>query len=178
MTKPLDEQYLVWLYKRVGYSEFSRSSETYWELLKQMYKKEFQWVLSDDDNRAADGLSLRDDFMIETDNEDPEWSGLGCSLLEVVVALSKRAAFSDDLLRGESYWFWTMMDNAGLSTFDDDRYWTLRPGPYVDALLENLMNRRYGYDGTKGFFPLKHPDQDQREVEMWYQLQSYLIENS
>ncbi len=47
----------------------------------------------------------------------------------------------------------------------------------IDDILERLIWRQYQEDGQGGFFPLAWPEQDQREVELWYQMNAYLAEN-
>ena len=39
------------------------------------------------------------------------------------------------------------------------------------------VERRYKRSGEGGLFPLKNAAKDQRKVEIWYQLSSYLLEN-
>lgn len=68
------------------------------------------------------------------------------------------------------------MFNSGLAALDDT---------YSDDTYEriqyrlNVINKRlYNEDGTGGgLFPLRHATQDQREVELWYQMMAYLTEN-
>jgi len=40
-----------------------------------------------------------------------------------------------------------------------------------------VILRRYSKTGKGGLFPLKHPKKDQTEVEIWYQMQQYVMEN-
>jgi len=76
-----------------------------------------------------------------------------------------------------AYWFWEMMDNLGLTAYDDDSYVDLDGTTYVEQIIDEFVNREYDYDGTGGIFPLKHAEKDQRNVEIWYQMSAYLYEH-
>ena len=74
--------------------------------------------------------------------------------------------------------FWTMLGNCGLAIFDDE-YLLAAGGRAFDELkdtLERVLEREYYPDGVGGFFPLKHPREDQRYVEIWYQANAFAIE--
>ncbi len=173
MHEPLDERYLVWLYGLVADPELEDPSQTYWKLLKQLYTKEFVWIIPNDDNRMEDGKDLRVEFIREEGLVlvDPDWLNLGCSVLELVIGLSRRLAF--DLDGEPAYWFWQLIDNLGLGRYNDkSRLMRKR----IDAILDNLIFRQYRYNGDGGFFPLKYAKEDQRRVELWYQLCAYVLE--
>lgn len=174
MVTPLDEQYLSWLYARIGSVRETRKSRTFWSLFRQLYTTEFVWLIPNDDNRVEDGRDLRYEFLEEvglSDRVDPNWMGMGCSVLEMIMGLAKALAFEDD--RTPRYWFWELMMNLGLSGYNDREYDERR----VDEIISNLIWRTYEPDGTGGLFPLRHADVDQRHVEIWYQAQAYLIED-
>ena len=173
--QPLDELYLTWLYSQIGSVKLKTLSRTYWSLLRQLYTKEFVWIVANDDNRVEDGRYLRyeflDDQMIV--DPDPEWMDLGCSVLEMLIGLSRRLSFEAE---GKSRdWFWILLENLGLESYNDKTYSSHEA---VDAVLEQVIWRTYSQNGAGGLFPLKHPKKDQRKVELWYQLNSYLLERS
>lgn len=172
MDQPLDEQYLTWLYARIGSVRETRKTRTHWSLLKLLYTKEFVWLIPNDDNRVEDGRDLRYEFLDEMrlTHVDPNWMGMGCSVLEMIMGVAVAMAFEDD--RTPHYWFWGLMNNLGLSGYNDKEF----NADAVDDIVDNLIWRTYAADGTGGMFPLKHSSQDQRYVEIWYQLQAYLIE--
>lgn len=174
MSPPLDELYFQWLYNQVGSEKVSDRSRTYWELLKQLHMKEFVWIVPNDDNRAEDGRDLRQEFLEAegVEIEDPDWLRLGCSMLELFIGLSRRLAFEAD---GEPFdWFWHLMDNVGLRIYSDAR---IMSTDRINDILDRIIWRTYEPDGTGGLFPLKNPGKDQREVELWYQLSAYLLED-
>lgn len=172
MNEQLDEQYLTWLYARIGSVRETRKTRTHWSLLKLLYAKEFVWLIPNDDNRVEDGRDLRYEFLDELGlhNVDPNWMGMGCSMLEMIMGVAKAMAFEDD--RTPHYWFWALLNNLGLSGYNDKEF----DERAVDDIVDTLIWRTYKRDGLGGLFPLKHPREDQRYIEIWYQLQAYLIE--
>jgi hypothetical protein len=175
MSEPLDESYLVWLYRQVADSNAKDPSLTYWNLLRTLFKQEFVWVVPNDDNRLEDGKDLRLEFLRESHIDhadvDDDWIGLGCSVLELMVGLSRRLAFEAD---GEPYyWFWRLMENIGLQRYSDSHR---LPIHHIEDVLERVIFRQYNYNGHGGFFPLKFAQEDQRNVELWYQLNAYVLE--
>ena len=148
-------------------------SQTYWTLAKAMLQKEFVWFVPNDDNRLEDGRLLRYDFIAEEElDADREWMELGCSFLEMLVALSYRLSFEDG--QPAEFWFAQLLDNLGLKDCTDASPY---PPADIDQVLDTVIWRTYRANGRGGLFPLRRPQQDQREVEIWYQLSAYLIEN-
>ena len=174
MSPPLDELYLRWLYDQVETSEDIRPSHTCWTFLKQLFQKEFVWIVPNDDNRLEDGRDLRQEFLDESDLKDVDetWMRLGCSMLELFIGLSRRLSFETD---GPAHiWFWRLIENVGLYKItDDDNY----SAAVIDSVLETVIWRTYQSDGSGGLFPLRYPKHDQRKVELWYQLNAYVLEN-
>ena len=76
-----------------------------------------------------------------------------------------------------AYWFKVMLDNLDLSKMTDDMYFEYGGSMYVDNVLNIMIERKYNRKGEGGLFPLKSTKRDQRKVELWYQLNNYLIEN-
>jgi len=171
-----DDLYLEWLYGEVANVRTRSRSRTYWRLLRQMYKTEFIWWVPNDDNRCEDGKDLRYEFIdvsgIQT--VDNEWLSMGCSMLEMLIALARAAAFETEGLVHE--WFWQFIENLGLEAFTDARY-NARAEQHVQNVLDAIIWRLYSHDGAGGLFPLRNPPHDQREVELWYQLNAYLVEH-
>jgi hypothetical protein len=172
MDTPLDEQYLNWLYARIGSVRETRKSKTYWSLFRLLYTTEFVWLIPNDDNRVEDGRDLRYEFRDEMGltHVPSWWMSMECSVLEMILALTEKLAFEDD--RTPSRWFWELMMNLNLSGYNDGNFNEQR----VAEIVHNLIWRTYEDDGRGGLFPLRHPRQDQRRVEIWYQSQAYLIE--
>lgn len=173
MNAILEDAYFTWLYKQIGIVRAKNPSRTHWSLAKQLHTKEFVWFVPNDDNRVEDGRDLRYEFLIEEQVPDPgpEWMGLGCSMLEMLIGLSRRLSFDAD---GEPReWFWQMMENLDIEHYTDDRY-TKRVYAEVDEILDQVIWRTYAPDGHGGLFPLINANEDQRKVELWYQCSNYL----
>jgi hypothetical protein len=101
---------------------------------------------------------------------------MDCSVLEMLIGLSRRLAFEEE---GEPRgWFWHLIENLELRHFTDRHYssgesWCFN---HVDEKLDCLLDRHYEYDGSGGLFPLHNPLEDQKDVELWYQMSAYLLE--
>jgi hypothetical protein len=174
MEEPLDEIYLKWLYSQVASTRWKNPTRTYWRLLRQLYTKEFVWFVPNDDNRATEGRDLREEFLETSglDIVDENWMTLGCSFLEMLISLSRRLEF--ETRTGAREWFWCLLRNLGLGDVTDA---VENPQPEtIDEILNAVIWRTYQFNGQGGLFPLLKPDRDQRQVELWYQLNAYLIE--
>jgi len=173
VEEPLDELYFQWLYRQVGKAGTNRA-KTHWKLLRQFFTKEFVWITPNDDNRITDGTDLRFEFVnySELSHVDASWMYEGCSVLEMLIALSRRLSFEAE---GEPRdWFWVLVGNLGMEEFTDANY-----DGYISDIndgLERLIWRQYQPDGRGGLFPLDHATVDQRHVEIWYQMSQYLYE--
>jgi hypothetical protein len=147
-------------------------SLTYWKLFKILHTTEFVWLLSGDDNRAADGVELRIEFLLEGDIPDqPDWLSLGCSILEMLIGFSRRAQFVTDVPAKE--WFWEFIENLGLKDFNDGSEFDPEE---VKTILDQFIWRTYDRNGVGGIFPINGATPDQRKVEIWYQFSDYLVD--
>lgn len=170
MKEPIDDAYLTWLSAKVTLGD--DLSRSYSRLLEAMYNFEFVWQMIGDDNRAEDGLDLRSDFLIAARLDDnPNWHSVGCSVLEMMIALADRADWQSDI--DMPTWFWIFVTNLGLGDYQDDNF----NEDAVTEILYNLVWRDYEFNGDGGMFPLREPQEDQREVEIWYQFSAYLAEH-
>jgi hypothetical protein len=174
--EPLDARYLRWLYGQIGSTQITDPSHTYWELAKRFHQTPFHWFVHNDDNRAEDGKELRFEFLSDYHifEHDNSWVDLECSLLEMLIALARRTAFESC---GEAHeWFWIFMRNLDLVQYTD-AVWNRHSELEVDHALRRFNYRHYGKNGTGGIFPLHSSHNDQRQVELWYQMSAYLQEN-
>lgn len=176
MNEPLDELYSIWLTSQVSNVRLKNPSRTYWSVMRQLHTKPFVWFVPNDDNREHDGLYLRDEFSaFHTEIQiDRYWYDLECSMLEMLIGLSRRLSFESD---GEPReWFWCMLENIGLTTWCADKHYNREIAERIDETLERVIWRTYSPNGCGGLFPLQRADRDQRQVELWYQLNAYLME--
>lgn len=156
------EDYLEWLEPQVKPGGLPRHKD----LLHCLMAKEFVWLVPNDDNRIQDALDLRSEYGVDPRSLGP------VTVLEILVALSHRAAFMASTDPAQEAW--EMIRNLELHRYRDPL------GPrkleQIDQVLDSLIWRNYDPDGSGGFFPLAWPQQDQRQIELWYQMCAYLEE--
>ena len=175
------EAYFNCLYHYIGTDNDRNLRQSHWLLAEQLHNRIFEWFVPNDDNRAVDGVSLRDSFYQDTRMSLDDLQG-PCTMLEMLIGLAIRMNFEDspDPNYGIGVWFWRLMQNVGLDEFTDDVYTSTQDaGAIVEGIVDNIINRNYSPNGAGGLFPLQNMErhQDQRFVELWYQMSAYLIEN-
>lgn len=164
-TNPIDYEYYEWLKSCVDIP----NSKSYDDLFEIMHNLEFHWTVPNDDNRVQDGLDLRYEFLM---GKNEILHLLGATLLEILVSLSRRTAFTAG--GNPEQWAWKLLKNLRLNKKSDPL--TEEDRVKVNDILDALVWRTYQRDGQGGFFPLKYPDEDQTKVEIWYQMNKYVIE--
>jgi hypothetical protein len=174
LNATLDDDYLEYLEDVVGAPSNGRVGN-HKKLLKQLYSKEFVWIVPNDDNRCLDGLLVREEFIREYGSQAAleSWRNLGCSTLEMIIGLARRLSFEAE---GEPHeWFWILLRNLEIDRYTDSQYnWRIERR--VNEILDRLIWRQYEFDGLGGLFPLRNPHDDQRKQEIWYQLGAYVLE--
>jgi hypothetical protein len=176
MAPPVDDRYFEWLYSQFAAVRNRNPARSYWKLSKLLYTTEFVWLVSNDDNRVEDGVLLRQDFVSEqgSDGVTTEWMTLECSILEMLVALAKRASYQTG--EDETTWMGRFFTNLEIDQYRDKNY-TRAAERTIKDILETFVYRTYEKDGRGGLFPLRQTNQDQTKVELWYQLNAYILEN-
>lgn len=178
MSKSLGELYLEWLSLQVNVQHGRTTDKDFSDLFRLLNKTEFVWNVPNDDNRVADGLDLRMEFInyvgeqgLAADDANAHLTD-GASVLEVLIGLSRRLSFeADGTAEG---WAWQLIENLGLNLMFNPM--TRRKQTFVEGVLADLVWRHYKPDGQGGFFPLIQPKKDQRKVELWYQMSEYIGE--
>lgn len=122
-----------------------------------------------------DGRDLRSEWIDEAgiQHVDRDWYDLECSMLEMLIALGRRVSFESH--GAPAAWFWKLVENLELKGYTDDIY-EVSIAEEVDEVLNRLNDRTYLRSGHGGLFPLLSPHEDQRKVEIWYQMSTYLLE--
>jgi hypothetical protein len=178
-----EQAYFNWLYRHIGAVTDPNPSHSHFLLAEQLHNKTFEWFVPNDDNRARDGMRLRDDFA-DTGHAwgRSQFIFSACTMLEMFIALAKRMDYEiteyahED---GVGRIFWHLMNNLELDGYTDEVYMS---DPFasarVEAALERVNKRTYDYNGNGGIFPLREPRQDQRKTEIWYQCAAYILENT
>jgi len=172
MREPIEELYFNWLCAKVDSTQVPTPSLTHWNLLHILHSTEFVWIVIGDDNRVEDGLELRQEFVRFFGLEpDESWMWMGCSVLEMLLALCRRAEFDTEV--SERDWFWIFMKNLELERLNDAVSFDVED---VQEVLHHLIWRGYKRNGSGGLFPIKKPRRNQLRLELWYQFCDYLID--
>ena len=176
-NEPLDAKYLYWLYDQISPLEVTDPDFSFQYLIEHAYRTEFYWSVPNDDNRIADGVDLRREFLDHIGAErDTNFMEIGCSMLEMLVALCRVLSFNTG--HNTRFWFSKLMENLSIAHMTDTIYKErLDSTEVVDMVWHDIIHRTYKRNGDGGLFPLKRPGQDQRKIEIWYQMSAYLIEN-
>lgn len=170
-------QYLIWKCKL----EKEKRMAPVFEILNDI---PFRYTLKRDENRLGDGLFLRndkngfkipDEFMDDIDILE-EFDTRSPSVMEVLVALAIRV---DNEIIGDpadphpEEFFMEMIKNLGL-----DR---LRKGCHKEheiiKIIQIWINREFESNGRGSPFPVRYDHRDQRDLEIWDQMNSYVCEN-
>ena len=167
----MNDKYYDWLCQFV-YDETNSFHNSYKRLLKDLYSREFYWKMVMDENRAKDGVALRDRY--EFDTHIPSGKEGSCSVLEMMIALAIRCEEhimgDPDIGDRTGQWFWAMIVNMGLGPYTDSRF----DEKAVDSVVTSMLDRKYKSNGEGGLFIVDNCGYDLRRVEIWYQLCWYL----
>lgn len=165
-------QYLIW---RCGLEKERKLSC----LFETLHNIEFTYILGRDDNREEDGVDLREDYKVpscfDADIEEAFYAHW-CSVLEMMVALSIRVDkeyIGDPAEEHPEAFFMEMIKNLGLDRMVNGRY----REEDVNHIIYRWLDRKFDRDGRGSPFPLKHNIRDQRKLEIWDQMISYIGEN-
>lgn len=187
----LDDYYYSWLCSFILDSSYSS------EILDYLYNTNFQYKLLLDNNRSSDVYYLREKYYVENKelfydigigSNDPFWTKQS-SVLEVILSLVMHMSDNLDTSFAEksernliSKLFIELVDNLCFY----DKVGDLLPTDfYINGIVDefnieskvlNWMNRKYEYNGKGGLFPLSDAKEDQRKLELWYQMHQYMDE--
>ena len=176
----VEQDYFHWLCETVHIDQEERS---YWLMASELHRIIFYSIVPHDENRASDGLELREEDLRCINY--PRYITISgeCSVLEMLIGLARRMDFEtgnpydfDDSIDRTSYWFWEMIDNLGLIAFDDESFVDYNGMKNVGKIVEKFLDRGYSRNGNGGLFPVVYSSEDQRRVEIWYQMNQYLNE--
>lgn len=165
-------KYGNWLIEKIN----NRHSHKYTKLLHFLHESPFIAYLDRDEDRLEDGIMLRDEFCSENKVPIYIFDYQYCTVLEMLVALALRIDNEWNGDPGEEHpekIFWEMLKNLKLDKFTDQKFDNDR----VLEILGIWITRGFDYDGNGSIFPLKDTNRDQRNCEIWKQMQEYLSEN-
>ena len=178
-----DEGYFEWLIAQVDSTD-KNPEHTHHLLLEQLHLHNFiDWIVDGDDNRAADGRMLRDNYCDFVGSLDLDIHELNtrCTFLEMLVAFVIRMSYETEGLLPNTTpgdWFWQMMKNLGIAQYNDEKFMQnfQEARAHIYGVVRRVNGRLYHPDGSGGLFPLKHAPNDQRKIELWYQFNYYVQE--
>lgn len=135
-----------------------------------LFKKEYTWVNPMDENRAIDGMGMRDIFYENTGKQ----SGVTgpCSVLEMLVGLIFR--MNEDLY-GEinealaTKMIVTMLNSMDIFECNDSHF----DDEYVCVQIDNMMSNNIEPSGKGGLF-IVNGKEDMRDLDIWYQCLRWL----
>lgn len=181
----VQQLYFEWLLSRMGIENYVL--DTLRIASVELHQVSFVVDIPKDGNRLLEGAKLREEFEDEYTFGVRNRSYLNeksVSLFEVLITLAEHMSDNmtdEDKPAGEFYE--EMLQNtliyANAHAISETRQPLLgeQYKNHIHSIAHNIMFRYYDKDGKGGFFPLKKPDKDQRKVELWYQMQAYLMEN-
>lgn len=165
----IKSDYYMWLLSKVDNGRGITYS--YSKLLDFLFSCRYEYAFEMDSNRAKAGESLRALFAMESGLYLEDVMTGDCTVLEMLIALSDYLAFNTD--SHTDAWFWKLIDNLGLNDQRNDSY----DENYISSQVYKWMNHDYEPDGEGSLFPLKDPHSDCRNMEVWDQMNAYLVEN-
>ena len=175
------EEYIEWIaHERLYLTD--KEYKSYTRLIFFLTGIEFEWVVPRDENRAADGLALREDFTYETGLFLDSSTNLmpRCTFFEMLAALAYRCESQIMLDFSNGYnvsrWFFIMLENLGLKDLTNSKF-RRDDENYIMQRVNNFMDREYKKDGTGGIFVVKNRKIDMTEEEIWKQCMAFLNEN-
>ena len=168
------KNYFAYLLREINFHTKTRAYQSWLPLLEYLATTKAYVVMKQDENRLADGLALRDEYIKRYSHDSPLLIDGSCSLLELLIGLAKRAAEASfvkntQVHNVEADYFRTFCHNLGY-----DR----AKGKY-ESITKRFLNRNYKSNGVGGIFPLTRRNMpDQRTTELWYQMHAWLDEQN
>ena len=169
------ELYFNWLLNKIDNGRL----DEYSYLLSQLFDYPFKPIIDMDYNRSEDGKTLRYAYTREEIIDDlpsvvrKYIDKDYCSILELMIGVSIRI---EGYMEDEEHdcrineWFWDMIGSLGLIRQTNDKF----NKELIEDILERFNNRDYEPDGEGSLFTIIDSDKDMRDIEIWYQMCSYI----
>lgn len=180
--------YRVAYYEKLLEKVGMKDDGDYGIVLRNLFEADFIYPIPMDKNRADDAIELRLNIFDEIGRETRVYQSkeditkVPPKLLEVMVALSERMSYlisSPEKEDSIKECFFDIFRNAGFNVYKNTSFVKTNIEDTMYHLMydiDTLLYRQYEFNGVGGFFPLIAPREDQRHVELWYQMQAYLDE--
>lgn len=137
---------------------------------------EFTWSVALDANRMQDVMTMREVYADEFEEISDRNYGY-CSVFEMLVAMAIKC--DRDIMYDASegprgyYWFRIFLENL----YGDLKMANELDGDEIVDICMRFIERRYDRHGNGGMFPMKHSKIDQRRVQLWIQMNAWILEN-
>ena len=171
----MEHAYFKWLIESIDPKHMIGNG--YQPVFEMLFDTDYRWTkrFPDDENRARDGLALRERFaeIKGVDVSEIGLSGKPCSCLEMLVALATRIEFEILSMPGDENvpkWFWRFMDGLGLLPTNP----MIKDPNYVSERLNIWLDRKYERDGSGGIFVIDNHYFDMRKMTIWKQMTAVL----
>lgn len=136
----------------------------------------YRWSIDLDENRMLDAMTLREEYIDLHGGRGRAFVNGEVSVFEVLVALSIRMEHicydSEDDKTGER--FIEMIHNLAIQ-FNNLR-WNDEVQKTVEERVRVWLDREFDRFGYGSPFPNKRAKEDQRKVELWYQMNKYIVD--
>ena len=173
-------QYIEWISigkLRMDYQEFSKYNAMIWALVDIP----FSYIHPMDENRYNDGMNMRIEFENLTSWDISQEAGYRdqCTVYEMMAALAYRC--EHQLMRDGSgidrtkFWFFEMCKNLDILKWDFDHL-NYDYKKDIDTKIGVWLRREYEFDGRGGAFPIKNATENQKNVQIWEQMNQFLME--
>lgn len=175
----MEGDYLRWLIESIDPERMI--GDYYQPVYEELYLTDFKWSkqFPDDENRAKDGLFLRELFAdyygMEVGEIGIDWKP--CSCLEMIIAIARRIEYEIVAIPGKENvpkWFWTFMRNLGLDPSDAG----VEDINYVDSCINKWLDRDFQRNGKGGIFMVSDNYFDMRKMSIWKQMNAVLNETT
>lgn len=172
----IKKEYFSYLIERVCDKDHDKVD--YIPLLDLLHSMPFEWSIEMDENRAGDGEYLRKRWL---QNEGIyeylyEFDGEKVSVLEVLIGIAERVEFDvGSVMNGDhtADRFWMLLRNLDIEKYDSANYKPLN----IKEKVRIWMLRKYKKNGVGSIFPMKKCSKDMRTLQIWDQMNLYLMEN-
>lgn len=190
-------QYFEWLIESIDPEH--KIGDFYRPVYEILYSTDFRWFkkYSDDENRAKDGIYLRNDFKDSSrkfrDDLRKEFSAIDydggdvqkehwyyakpASCMEVLISIGRRIEYNYLAIPGEENvpkWFWIFVTNLGLGV--NNRM--ISNQNYIHHRIQKWLNRRYERNGEGGIFVTNSSRFDMPKLSLREQMNIFVNENA
>lgn len=177
-----EEGYFLWLCDKVREEGYDRLFDA---LHSFEFSEETAKFVGNDYNRVEDGRELRYLYFLESGQSPLEEVPEGtCSVFEMMIALARKMKMNLDA-HTVYYWFWELARNIELEDFTDEVLEDPKRRVELKHIIDNVLRRRVVKGRFYTFFPIKNVTKNvtkvsqcyKNDLEIWYQMSQYLIEN-